>query len=98
MSSRTSFSTPTTATTRSAETAASAGRSTGSKLKCHLRVHLNGKIGGFGDIRVKGDLDAGPDHLVVLGGPDDFDGVAGKLTVQNTKKQDVVKYRFDLVR
>jgi hypothetical protein len=70
----------------------------GNKLKCHLRVHLNGEIGGFGDIRVKGDLDSGPDHLVVTGGSDDFDGVAGKLTVHNTKKEDVLKYRFDLVR
>ena len=48
----------------------------GRKIKCHVRFHLNGKIGGFGDIRVRGDLDPGPDHLVVLGGSDDFNGVA----------------------
>lgn len=72
------------------------------KRKCHLRVHLNGQLGGFGDIKAKGDLDPGPDHLVVVGGSDEFDGVAGKLTVLNTRKgtntKQGTKYRFDLVR
>jgi|SRR5215211_5835439 len=58
--------------------------------------HLNGKIGGFGDIRVRGDLDPGPDHLVVLGGSDDFDGVAGKVTVRTPKGP--TRIHFDLVR
>jgi hypothetical protein len=68
------------------------------KTKCHARVHLNGEIGGFGDIRVKGDLDGGPNHLVVLGGSDDFDGVAGKMIDHNTKKPGVDRLHFDLVR
>ena len=67
----------------------------GPKTKCRIRVHLNGEIGGFGDIRVKGDLDTGPDHFVVIGGSDEFDGVAGKLTVHTAKR---IKYHFDLVR
>jgi hypothetical protein len=66
------------------------------KFVCHLVVHLNGEIGGFGDIKVKGDLDPGPDRLVVIGGSDDFNGVAGKMTVDSTKKGD--KIHFDLVR
>jgi hypothetical protein len=70
----------------------------GNKVKCHLRVHLNGEIGGLGDIRARGDLDQGPDHLVVFGGTRQFDGVAGKLTIRNTKREDVQKYHFDLVR
>ena len=68
------------------------------KTKCHVRVHLNGEIGGFGDIKVKGDLDGGPNHLVVLGGSDDFDGVAGKVTDHNTKKHGLDRLHFDLVR
>jgi hypothetical protein len=68
------------------------------KTKCHARVHLNGEIGGFGDLRVRGDLDGGPNHLVVLGGSADFDGVAGKLTDHNTKKHGVDRLHFDLVR
>jgi hypothetical protein len=66
------------------------------KIKCHVKFHLNGKIGGFGDIRVRGDLDPGPDHLVVLGGSDDFDGVAGKVTVRTPKGP--TRIHFDLVR
>jgi len=73
-------------------------RSKHGKLKCHLRVRLNGEIGGIGYIRVKGDIDPGPDHLVVFGGTRQFDGVAGKLTIRDTKKEDVQKYHFDLVR
>ena len=68
----------------------------GHPSKCHILVHLNGKIGGFGDIRVRGDLDRGPDHLVVLGGSRQFDGVAGKLT--NYERGRVDKYHFDLTR
>jgi hypothetical protein len=54
-------------------------------------------IGGFGDIRVRDDLDPGDDHLVVVGGSDQFDGVAGKLTIHNLTER-VAKYHFDLVR
>jgi hypothetical protein len=66
------------------------------RFKCHFVVHLNGEIGGFGDIKVKGDLDPGPDRLVVIGGSDDFNGVAGKMIAHGTKKVD--KFHFDLVR
>jgi hypothetical protein len=71
----------------------------GRKIKVQLLVHLNGEIGGFGDIRVRGDIDRGPDHLVVFGGSDEFDGVAGKLTVHtNVKGRIDNKFHFDLVR
>jgi len=69
------------------------------KLKCHGLIHLNGKIGGLGDIRVRGDLGQGEKHLVVLGGSRQFDGVAGKVTVHNTTKPGLSsRYHFDLVR
>lgn len=63
------------------------------KFKCHYRFHLNGKIGGFGDIKAQGDLDPGPeDKLPVIGGSDDFNGVAGKVIAHGRK------WHFDLVR
>jgi hypothetical protein len=66
------------------------------KIKCRVKFHLNGKIGGFGDIKARGDLDPGPDHLVVYGGSDDFDGVAGKVTARTPKGP--TRIHFDLVR
>jgi hypothetical protein len=79
------------------------------KVRCHALVDLNGEIGGLGIIRVRGDLDRGPDHLVVLGGSRQFDGIAGKLTIHNmdnvgidrghiTKKRKFDRFHFDLVR
>jgi hypothetical protein len=68
------------------------------KIKCHVLVHLNGEIGGLGNLRVRGDLDRGPDHLVVLGGTRQFDGVAGKVTRHATKNKRIDKLHFDLIR
>jgi hypothetical protein len=68
------------------------------KVKCHVTAHLNGEIGGFGNIRVRGDLDRGPDHLVVLGGSRQFDGVAGKVTRHATSNRRIDRLHFDLVR
>ena len=67
------------------------------RIKCRALVHLNGEIGGRGDIRVRGDLEPGDNHLVVFGGTRQFDGVAGKLTVHGRTER-VSKYHFDLVR
>ena len=68
-------------------------------LKCRGTYHLNGEIGGFGDIKVKGNLRAGDQRLNVVGGSGDFNGVAGKevfryLNRRGTKSMD----KFDLVR
>jgi hypothetical protein len=65
------------------------------KIKCHVLVRLNGEMG---KIRVRGDLDRGPDHLVVLGGSRQFDGVAGKVTRHATKNKRIDKLHFDLIR
>ena len=64
-------------------------------FKCHGVVHLNGEIGGVGDIKIRGDLDPGSDRLVVIGGSRQFNGVAGKMTTRGPKD---AKYHFDLVR
>ncbi|HEX3325869.1 MAG TPA: hypothetical protein VHV50_02620 [Actinomycetota bacterium] len=69
------------------------------RLKCHALVRLNGKIGGIGHIRVRGDIEPGDRHMVVLGGSRQFDGVAGKMTIhQSTKPEISSRYHFDLVR
>jgi hypothetical protein len=68
------------------------------KVKCRVTVHLNGEIGGLGNMQVRGDLDRGPDHLVVLGGTRQFDGVAGKVTHHSTRNRRIDKLHFDLVR
>ena len=68
-------------------------------LRCRGTYHLNGKIGGFGDIKVKGNLRPDDNRLNVVGGSGDFNGVAGKLVYRylnnrGTKSMD----KFDLVR
>jgi hypothetical protein len=68
-------------------------------LKCRGTYHLNGEIGGFGDIGVSGNLRPDDNRLNVVGGSDDFNGVAGKevfryLNRRGTKSID----KFDLVR
>ena len=70
----------------------------GRKVKCRALVRLNGKIGGIGRIRVRGDLQRGDNHLVVDGGSRQFNGVAGKVTIHNTKNRRIDKLHFDLVR
>jgi hypothetical protein len=69
------------------------------KVKCHGLIRLNGKIGGKGHIRVKGDLQGGDNHLVVVGGTRQFNGVAGKMTILPSTKPGISRrYHFDLVR
>jgi len=66
--------------------------------KCRAVIHLNGKIGGFGDIRVKGDTGRNDKRLNVVGGSGQFDGVAGKMKLHGTKNQSVDRLHFDLTR
>jgi hypothetical protein len=63
------------------------------QLRCRAVVHLNGEIGGFGDIHVRGNVGRSDNRLNVVGGTGDFNGVGGKvlLLAQN-------RVHFDLVR
>jgi hypothetical protein len=68
-------------------------------LQCRGTFHLNGEIGGFGDIKYRGDFGPGDIRLNVVGGSGGFDGVAGKwvfegLNRSGTKSLD----HFALVR
>jgi hypothetical protein len=65
------------------------------KVRCHIRVHLNGEVGGLGDIFVSGNLGAHDGRLNVTGGTDDFDGVAGKVVLRGAHDNRV---HFDLTR
>jgi hypothetical protein len=66
-------------------------------LKCRAVAHLNGKIGGFGDIRVRGDLRRNDNRLNVVGGSGAFDGVAGKVLIHSVGER-TDKLHFDLTR
>ena len=63
------------------------------KIKCRVTVHFNGKLGGFGDIHVNGNLGRHDNRLNVVSGTDDFNGVAGKVLLGRHNR-----LHFDLVR
>jgi hypothetical protein len=67
------------------------------KLECRAVIHLNGEIGGFGDIKVRGDISRRDNRVNVLGGTDDFNGVAGKMLLHSRDPRPD-KLHFDLVR
>ena len=51
------------------------------KFKCKVLVHLNGEVGGFGDLRINGNFGRGDNRLNVTGGTGDFAGVGGKVVL-----------------
>jgi hypothetical protein len=65
------------------------------KLRCRAVAHLNGEIGGFGDIRVRGNIGPRDNRLNVVGGTGDFNGVGGKLLLLGPRARTL---HFDLVR
>ena len=67
------------------------------RLKCQGLIHLNGKIGGFGNISVRGNIGPQDNRLNVVGGTHDFNGVAGKMLI-HTLDRDTQRLHFDLTR
>jgi hypothetical protein len=65
--------------------------------RCHGIVHLNGEIGGFGDIAFRGNIRDDDNRLNVVGGSGDFNGVAGKILLKNVNRRTTILH-FDLVR
>ena len=55
-------------------------------LECRGTYHLNGEIGGFGDMKVRGDITGSDFRVNVIGGSGDFNGVAGKLVFEFLNK------------
>jgi hypothetical protein len=68
------------------------------KARCKVIVHLDGTIGGFGDLFLKGNL-GGRDHtLNVADGDGDFSGrIAGKAFIHHLNSS-VNLIDFDLTR
>jgi hypothetical protein len=67
------------------------------KVRCRVLAHLNGDIGGFGNLRIAGNLGNGDHRVSVVGGTHDFNGVAGKVIVHSPNSR-TTKLRFALVR
>jgi hypothetical protein len=68
-------------------------------LRCRGTFHLNGEIGGFGDIKYRGDLRRGDRRFNVVGGSGDFQGVAGKWLYRGLNRSGTRSLnRFALVR
>jgi len=68
-------------------------------LRCRGTYHLNGEIGGFGDIKVRGNTREDDNRLNVVGGSGDFNGVAGKFQFRNLNRRGTKAMdKFDLVR
>ena len=69
------------------------------ELRCRGTFHLNGEIGGFGDIKYGGDFGPGDTRLNVVGGSGDFTGVAGKQLFQSLNRSGTQSLdHFALVR
>jgi hypothetical protein len=51
-------------------------------LRCRGVIHLNGEIGGSGDIKYRGNLRKHEFRVNVTGGSGDFNGIAGKLVYE----------------
>ena len=70
-----------------------------SALQCRGTFHLDGEIGGFGDIKYRGNLRRGDTRLNVVGGSGDFNGVAGKFVFRSLNESGSKEIdKFDLVR
>ena len=68
-------------------------------LRCRGITHLNGEIGGSGDIKYRGNYRRDDFRLNVTGGSGDFNGVAGKLVFENLNESGTKSLNhFDLVR
>jgi hypothetical protein len=62
--------------------------------RCKGTVHLNGEIGGSGDIEYGGTWRRGVDTFDVVGGSDDFAGATGETGFRNLVKRGRPDERF----
>ena len=62
-------------------------------------MHLNGEIGGSGDIKYRGNIAPDDFRINVTGGSGDFNGVAGKFVFENLNESGTKSLNtFALVR
>jgi hypothetical protein len=70
----------------------------GGKLRCVIVTHLDGSIGGFGDLLLRGNIGRGDNTLNVVDGNGDFSGaVTGKVVAENPGRR-VSLVHFALTR
>jgi hypothetical protein len=55
------------------------------KLRCTGVLHLNGDVGGFGALFIRGNLGTNDDRLNITGGTGDFEGAAGKIVAPKNR-------------
>ena len=67
------------------------------RAKCRAHIRLNGKIGGFGNISVRGRIGPDDNRLNVVRGTHDFNGVAGKVLFYDLNRN-TQRLHFDLTR
>jgi hypothetical protein len=68
------------------------------KSRCRALIHLDGTIGGFGDLFARGNYGHGDHTLTVTDGNGDFSGrIAGKVAV-HLHHRVTTKLLFDLTR
>jgi len=53
------------------------------KAHCRVLFHLDGSIGGFGDLLLKGNIGHGDNTLSVVDGSGDFGGAVGKALIHD---------------
>jgi hypothetical protein len=69
----------------------------GRKTRCAARIHLDGTIGGFGDLLIKGNIGRRDHTLNVVDGSGDFTGgVTGKVVLEIGRNTTL--YEFHLTR
>jgi hypothetical protein len=67
------------------------------KARCRVALHLDGTIGGFGDLLLKGNVGRGESTVLVVNGSGDFAGAVGKAFIHDPEESDNL-IDFDLVR
>jgi hypothetical protein len=67
-------------------------------VKCEGTTHLNGEIGGLGDIEYRGTARPNDQTFNVVGGSDDFDGATGKTGFRNLNRDGTkIMTKWDLL-
>jgi hypothetical protein len=67
-------------------------------VKCHGTAHLNGEIGGLGDIEYRGTATQRDQTFNVVGGSGDFDGATGETGFRNLNRDGTkIMTKWDLV-
>ena len=67
-------------------------------VKCEGTVHLNGEIGGLGDIAYRGTATRRDSSFNVVGGSDDFEGATGETGFRNLNRDGTkIMTNWDLV-